>query len=316
MTYKVVLSIFLFVVIASSIFTVFQFTFSDSLSTRQRIFYEQDFDPKTNKILLLGSSHIGNVNATYVNTVISNKFPNSVVYNLADASNYPSKRLSSIDEILKLKPSIVVYGVSYRDFSDSSQINKDTILPDPEKIIHENLSLDFVDIDFLDNPKLVTLNTIRNFLKTELSNNSSEFYKKNTPFFPYNDLENRVITDLSEIEKNYDKNSVQIKINTINNQEIGSLKKIIGTLQQNNISVIIFSTPLHKFYLDLIPDTEKELFNSILNDLSQKYNLNVYYLENKYSTLNIWVSANHVAYNPNSMIYSEDIAKMILKEFN
>ncbi len=51
-------------------------------------------------------------------------------------------------------------------------------------------------------------------------------------------------------------------------------------------------------------------------NLSKKYNLEVYSLENKYNKLNIWSSANHVAHNPNSMIYSEDIANMILKEFN
>ena len=125
MTYKVVLSIFLSITIALSIFTVFQYTFSDSLSTRERIFYEQDFDPTTNKILLLGSSHVGQVNATHVNTLISEKIPNSVVYNLAEAANTPSKRLSSIDEILELKPSVVVYGVAYRDFTDKSRIDKD-----------------------------------------------------------------------------------------------------------------------------------------------------------------------------------------------
>jgi len=318
MTYKVVLSIFLFVVIAFSIFTVFQFTFSDSLTTRQRIFYEQDFDPTINKILLLGSSHVGQINATHVDALISKKISPFIVYNLADTANNPSKRFSTIDEILKLKPSIVVYGVGYRDFSDKSEINKDIIFPDPQKIILDSLLLTSFNnyVDFLENPKLVTLNTIRSFLKTQILDNSSELVKKNTPFYPYGEKLNNIIRDNSEIEKNHDKNSIQIKINLKNNPEINSLEKIIETLQQNNVIVILFSTPHHTFYTDLISDSDKNSFDLILKELSQKYDLEVYYLENKYSTLNIWVGTNHIAHNPNSMIYSEDISKMILKEFD
>jgi hypothetical protein len=317
MTHKIILSILLSITIGVSIFTIFQFTFSDSLDTRERIFYEQDFDQTTDKILLLGSSHVGQINATYVNSLILKKIPNSVVYNLAEASNLPSKRLATIDEIIKMKPSIVVYGIGYRDFSDKLDFNqKDVIFPDPEKIIHDSLrSTSINNFDFLDNPKLVTLNTIKGFLKTGLSNSSVEFYKENTPFFPY---EEAVVTivNISEIEKNYDKNSNKIKINLKNNIEINSFKKIIEILQKNNISIILFDTPHQKFYTDLIPDSEKTSFEFILNELSQKYKLNVYSLKNKYSTSNIWATTNHVATNSNSSIYSEDIAKMILEDFN
>ena len=318
MTNKIVFSILLFIVLSFSIFSIFQFTFSDSLNTRERIFYEQDFDLSKNNILLLGSSHVGQVNATHVNTSILQKFPNSNVYNLAEASNHPSKRLSTIDEILKLKPSVVVYGIAYRDFAEKNGFDKDIIFPDPEKIIHDGVSLIFSDVkfDFLDNPKLVTLNTIRTFMKTNIIDDSTTFYKENTPFFPYNDLENNDITNNFEIEKNHDKSSIKIKINLINNSEIDSLEKMIKIFQQNNISVILFVTPHHKYYTDLIPDSEKTSFNFILNELSQKYNLKVYSLENKYSTLNIWSSANHIAHNPNSMMYSEDISKMILNGFD
>jgi hypothetical protein len=318
MTNKIVFSIFLFLTLSFSIFSIFQFTFSDSLNTRERNFYEQDFDLSKNNILLLGSSHVGQVNATHVNASILHEFPNSNVYNLAEASNHPSKRISTINEILKLNPSVVVYGIAYRDFAEKNNFDKDTIFPDPEKILHDGVSSIFSDVkfDFLDNPKLVTLNTIRTFMKTNISDDSSTFFKENTPFFPYNDLENNNITNNSKIEKDHDKSSINIKINLINNSEINSLEEMIKIFQQNNISVILFVTPHHKYYTDLIPDSEKTSFNLILNELSQKYNLKVYSLENKYSTLNIWSSANHVAHNPNSMIYSEDISKMILNGFD
>ncbi len=248
--------------IGISIFTVFQFTFSDSLNTRQRTFYEQDFDPNTNKILLIGSSHVGQVNATYIDEFISDKMPNSVVYNLAESSNHPSQRLSSIDEIITLKPSIVVYGIAYRDFSDKSQIHKDAIFPDPEKIFHDSVTSPLLEnVDFLENPKLITLNTIRNLMKTNVIDNPSAFYKNNTPFFPYDDLENNMISTNSEIEKNHNKNSIQIKINVINNKEIHSLEKIIKIFQQNNTPLIIFITPHSEFYTDLISDSEKKIIS-------------------------------------------------------
>jgi hypothetical protein len=78
--------------------------------------------------------------------------------------------------------------------------------------------------------------------------------------------------------------------------------------------MIIFHPPFHKYYLDLISDESKENFKIIMNKISDKYDIRIYDLHEKYVDLNIWSDLVHVAYNPDSMIFTDDISKIILEE--
>jgi len=66
--------------------------------------------------------------------------------------------------------------------------------------------------------------------------------------------------------------------------------------------------------LEGISDDRIRSFNLILDELHKIPNLKTYDLFYKYSDLNIWNDPVHVAINDESTIYSEDVAKMILKE--
>ena len=85
-------------------------------------------------------------------------------------------------------------------------------------------------------------------------------------------------------------------------------------LQDEEITVIVFITPLHRLYLDQISEPSQESFAHILNNVSEQYGIRIYDFEERYADLDIWNSVDHTAYNDRAMIFSDEIAEMILQE--
>ena len=48
-----------------------------------------------------------------------------------------------------------------------------------------------------------------------------------------------------------------------------------------------------------------------ISDIPKEFNVEIYDLSDDYADLNIWMDHNHVAYNKKSMIFSDDIYKII-----
>ena len=99
------------------------------------------------------------------------------------------------------------------------------------------------------------------------------------------------------------------------NTEVIALKQIIKELKQNEIKIIIFTTPYHKFYVE----QEKSRiiqFDDIVKSIENYADLKIYRLDNKYQEMQIWFDITHIAINKNSTLYSDDIANIILIEIN
>ena len=60
----------------------------------------------------------------------------------------------------------------------------------------------------------------------------------------------------------------------------------------------------------------KQKLKHILDEISSEFDIPIYNFTNNYASLDIWADPSHVAFNKNSIIYSDDIAKMILKEID
>ena len=90
------------------------------------------------------------------------------------------------------------------------------------------------------------------------------------------------------------------------------IKGFIGP--NNDIKVIIFVLPQQRYFLDLVPEYDKEIFYASLEEIKNEFNVEIYDLSDDYADLNIWMDHNHVAYNKKSMIFSDDIYKIISKE--
>jgi len=253
--------------------------------------------------LLLGSSHIGMLNASHIQLIINEKYPDHFVYNLAQSSDKPSKRIHELEQIISLNPKIILYGIGFRDFSSEYFIP--TILPDPKQLTKIYFSEN--SPDFLENPKLVTLNVIKNTLGY---NNQLQNLEKNTPFFPYNSEYNQV-TDLNELEKKSNSNLSITISNVEKNKDFIALQKIFSTLSKNSVSVLLL-TPHNSYYFDSILTHDKENFFKIINNIESNKNIQIHSLMHNYSNNNIWTSENHVTHSSTGIQYNNDVAEIIL----
>ena len=104
-----------------------------------------------------------------------------------------------------------------------------------------------------------------------------------------------------------------MEINKITNLlNLEHVKFLISIFKENNIEIIIFTTPYHKTFFDELPDHEKEKFENILQTFSNNYNIPLYFLHENYVELDIWFDHEHLSVNQNSQQYSDDIANLIL----
>ena len=277
-------------------------------------FFSNQVEISKNKILLLGSSHIGHLNMTHVVTQVENKNLDFTVYNLADNGDSPKFRYNDLEQIISLEPKIVFYGISYRDFdqpieSTDFKINNLDIKNSIEEIIPEELKSI--------NPQLLTRKVIRNMLDdTGISKKPSyEIKPPNTPFFALGDKQTK-ISDKNELQRQLLivlPPPAKIQFNA-NNEEIEKFYEIIKALQNEEITVVVFTTPLSRVYLEELSKSTKISFDNILKNISEKYDIEIYKFEEKYADLEIWNNVDHVAYNNKSIIFSDQIAEMILKE--
>ena len=300
----ILLSIIIAFGFSFSLFLFFQQANWDTLNPNTQTFYLQNSQENDSKILLIGSSHIGMLNATSIELVINKKYPDYSVYNLAISSDKPSKRIHELEQIISLNPKLIIYGVGYRDFSNE-QFDSN-FLPDPKYFIgnyfFENSPI------FLDNPKLITLNGIKNTLGYQ---NIPENLEKNTPFFPYKEEYSNII-DLNELEKKANSGK-SIKISSIKeNKDLIALNKIFSILNENNIENVLLLTPHNSHFVNSISENNKENFSKIIDDISLNNSFPINSLMKNYSNSNIWISENHISHGVDGIQYNNDVGQIIL----
>jgi len=276
-------------------------------------FFSSEFDPNMKKILFFGSSHLGHLNIDYINNIFSKNGKNMVAYNLAQPIDTPEKRIKTLNDVISLNPKIVFYGVSYLEFG---------IIKHDENIfpldIQNNIknSINKLEIDTI-NPKLITVKTIRGFLMDIGLSQKLEptiFPSEHVPFFPLGELQTTIANE-GELRRDLlTKNLGDILTEHQDKIQVNYFKEMIKELQNNDIQVVIFIDPLHRIYLENIPENTKNNFDRILNEVSNEFDVKIYDFSDKYADLPIWHNLDHVAYNEKSIVFSDDIAKMIMNE--
>jgi len=288
------------------------------LLTREE-FFSSDFTANRT-IFLLGSSHVGHLNVTTINNLILSNFTNTsdvpiTVYNLGRAGNTPIQELEELEQIISARPEMVFYGISYWEFAFPYVNDKDSILPDPELIISNALHSGFDDF-IPSNPQWLTRAAFSEITKIPQEKQPHEFLKwttlPKTPFYPYAASDARILTD-DELRKE-NLLSLQWSDSLTQHRNIDALHKIIQQLRSEDIEIVIFSMPLHKYYLEALSDNQKKSFSALLDDLAEKYDLEIYEFEEKYAELDVWGDIEHVSYHKNVTIFNEDVAKMIIME--
>lgn len=304
--------IFSFIFTLSIFFIIFnQFPAEDS-DLKNHSFFYQKFDPKNKKILLLGSSHTGQINSTLLQDNISKIDENVIIYNLAYNGDNPKKRVEQLKQITSLQPSLIFYGISYRDFG-SIDIKQNSSLE-----INNFLSNSLDQIFKINriNPKLITLEAIRNiFSSTDIfPPEGNRIYIENQPFFSYDRSQMIIVSD-EELQKQKIITQIPNIEKKDSNDQFQYFKKFLQEMENEKIEVVIFTTPVHRYYLENIPEKDKKEFQLILNEIGEEGNLKIYEFTDKYADLQIWYNLSHVSYNKKAMIYSEGVSEMIISEF-
>ena len=268
------------------------------------------------KIFLVGGSHMSAINPFFIEEFLGENNEEYEVFNLSKMANRPLREIKNIDLLISAGPEIVVYGISARDFAAIQSINKPTVksnqpLPDPSLFFKnwlniQNSELLILQPDF--SPKLITLKELRGKIV-----NSQDYIK--APFFRFDYKRDFNVMVDEKLQLQAIRDAKPVEITSIDkNQDLLSLKKIITHLQENNIKIILFTTPQHKYFYDLVATSEKQAFEKIIVELEKSNNLEIYRFTEKYSDLEIWRNPTHIVVSKSASIFSDDIAKLILKE--
>jgi len=287
----------------------------------QKRFYFQDFDPKIKKIFIIGSSEAHRLNATYIENYISEQVENYKVYNIAVHSDTPQRRIASLDFILSSEPYMVVYGTGTRDYEllrPTAKANTlpQNALPSPPEILDLTSEVEnIVPYDFtkIQSPKIHVLRFIRDSLDLRTPEVTEDMLKTNTPFMKYKNSYYSVAT-AKELELIYQQNIWAGIKEPNSDKSVTSLNQIISKLKENNIKTVIVTNPSPKYELEFIGNHDIEIFEQTLENISNENSINLHFLHKKYADLLIFQGGNHVTLNKIGLIYSEDVAKIILKE--
>ena len=310
MNYKIIFLVLLAIIISSTILV-------SSMDLYIQI-YDYDwygilnFDQETNhgkkRIFLIGGSTVYSINTVYLNEKLSENEIDFEVYNLADMSDKPTQRLQSINNVIDNKPEIVFYGLGYTDFEKFEVKQFDqflTFLYDPQKFFKNNFELmldESINEHFPRSPKDRTLTLLKYVLK-----GPDEHYQ---PFISHKPGE---IVDLEEIKRISKPRYVDVLEVSENDKQVIALNKIIKTLQENNIKVILFSFPYNSIMLKNTETSQLENFERMLKNKQKQFDIDLFFLHDKYSDLNIWKDRLHIANNPKTIIFTDDILEKIIE---
>ena len=275
-------------------------------------FYSKSLNPNEKQIFILGSSQVIALNPNYIDNILFKNNLDYEIYNLASISDTPNQRLQTLDMLISSKPEIVLYGIGPRDFQNNEVPVTKKLLPDPQAYFISFLntyknSFGF-DASLFEFPQRTTLSYIVDFVRG-IEGKSDIIPYDNAPFMTVRKAstiinDNFGNTGLTYHGSNFSKGNLDY---------IG-LQKILSKLQENNIDVILFVVPQHQSILDNYSEDYIESFNLFLDEIGQTQNLKIHNLFSKYSELNIWNDPSHIAINPQTNIYSDNIAKIIIQE--
>ena len=280
----------------------------------QENFYLQEL-PNKNNIFLLGSSHIFPLDELFIEDNLKKKQKDYSVYNLGLGSDDPENRSRTIDMVISKNPKIIVYGIDYRDFASAGrtyQTNDIQLLPIIPKFDNIlEIVVPSLNNGILNNPKFAFIRTISILFESDkLDTKINEKH----PFFERLDVYS-VSTDPSILQKTeFIQRSLVWSINSPNsNINFHILKNMITQIQNNNIQLVVFTTPHSIYFLESLSESQKNNFNLILNELNQSLDIPIYELHNKYKQNNVWYDNTHLAINNETNFFSEDISKLLLQ---
>ncbi len=285
----------------------------------QEEFFTKKFEPNEKKIFIIGSSYTQALNTTEINSKIQSKCPNCEVYNLSIQGDSIKKRSKIMDLIISSKPEMIIYGISEGDFSNikNSEFEMlNSILPDVQNIISSEIKLSdhFHFLKIPTSPKDKTWNVIRQINKDDSVNDRIIPYP-NSPFLKILKASTVTVSDLELRSLASNIQSQGIINEPEKNEALKRLKDMINEIQNNEIKISFFVVPQHEYIGSTQSDEFKKSFELIKEELIDTSKVTIY-PRLSYSEMLIWHDLYHIAVNNQSLIFSQDISDIILKELD
>lgn len=316
---KIAISVLTAFLISSTILVISVHGFEpDGVCKLQNEFFSEVSESDKKSVFILGSSHTSRINNNLLYEKINESDNEYNIFNLSSPGDDPSERIWSLNQIIKKNPTLVLYGVSFRDFQfEKNDVQTpQTLLPIISHFFANSIYLDkefsFCTTSIKDS-KVSTMKIIRNF-SNENTESKSIYSDRHMPFLKFYSNEPFEIKTFEEIKSRIPDSGLKYKGFDSNGRNVIAFKNFISELNSYNIKIVIFSTPNHKLYLDQISSNDKIQFENFLNELKSKSNVSVYFLHEKYSDMPIWDDLTHIAKHENSTIFTTDLVQIILDE--
>lgn len=298
--------------------------------TMQKNFYAS-LDPNEKKGFLIGSSQIWALNSTEIHQYLAQNNQNYTIYNLGLTSDTPESRFNTIDMIISSHPDFVAYGISDRDFWNAiTYYSADylfrnqpivPILPDPQSLFKYSLKLNTLldfHTDLLRSPKSAFLMYIGDYVIIPPSQMLNDFNSSHSNTLPFTGTAD---PNFSKVRNDTDLLKTTLAHTDVFDFDPGPINQnallmieMIKKLQENHIKVIVFTVPQQRYHLEDMGSDRIRTFDAVLDYISSQSGIGIYQFYDKYQNLTIFSDPIHVAVNKTSIVYSQDIAKTILKE--
>lgn len=300
-------------------------------------------DSNKTKVFLVGSSRMMMLDAFFIDEYILKNDKEVDVYNQGLSSDIPTRRLSILDKMISLEPKFVFIGVdiwnylqggSYKSSSPNSfsaSYRCSNKLPEIQQIVNDLIPTQNqffgLKLSNFDNPKLTTLKLLSGALPDSFRQSKDDAQPDDfvaslaslgeKQSWSFDNPDWRTLADDTLIQREINERGLIEGYSGIfnpNSNQAKALREIIETLQDNDIKVVLFTAPLNKFTYALASPCGIQDFEAFMENLSTDYNIKWYSFHDKYSNLNVWRDSQHIVWGKDGLGFSEDVAKMILKE--
>ena len=239
-------------------------------------FYDQKVGKNETSIFFIGSSILGRaIYPPKINQLIKMNYPNITAYNLYISSDIPIERTLEIQKIVDAKPSLVIYGISYRSVTDDIDYSH---FFERTKLVYSRLNIRDDSLFLYNEAEIMYFTPISNLDKKKYLFSAIQYAFNgrvqeafNYSFDPYGGEEYR--KSLPKVGRNViaaDANNLNSIWRPVVTNESTRYKDAliynVKTLQDAGIPVIILNMPLHPLYSEKITDESRANFYTLLNE--------------------------------------------------
>lgn len=329
--WKVVVGIVVGLILALSIISVYLFVYVDVdtyLSETKGMvalydFYDLKVGEDESAVFFVGSSVMGlSVYPPYIDEELSRRGYNIKTYNLLVESDIPLERSLEIQKIIDSKPSLVIYGVTYRSVISGISQNR---LEQRTKLVYPRLNIRpdslylFTDEELREYvfqpPTWIYLKT---FVKSAMTYNgkSASSHTWDYTVDPYGigfrtaySAQKNPDKIIQEAENPYDEWHPTVTDEHTRYKE--ALLYNVQTLEDAGIPVIILNMPLHPLTSEKITNESRQNFYNLLNQTGAVW----YDMEYDYGD-EFFRDSHHAMFETGTPVFSSRMVDLIIQEMS